>query len=180
MLHRWSVMAMALLGVVAAVSVVWSARLVRASAADPEEGPATLAAVSWMSGAWHGSSDQQGRVDEFWTKPAAGAMSGTFRWVKGEKPIVYELLLLEEDAEGVAMRLRHFGPAMRAWEDAPLLLRLVEHGEGRAVFETPEPVDGQHTHIGYVLDGGTLKATVTTRKEGSPERSFILAMERAL
>jgi hypothetical protein len=53
---------------------------------------------------------------------------------------VHELLSIQEEPEGVFLRLRHFDGRMHAWEpiDQPLTLRLAEQGPTRLVFTAHE------------------------------------------
>jgi hypothetical protein len=135
----------------------------------PASPPATIADLAWVAGTWR-ADDKATVSEETWSPALGGAMVGTFRMVEGAKPVFYEFLLLEEDADGVVMRLRHFHPGMASWEsekDRPQTLRLVERGPNRARFQDVRPeVDFGLTYAG---EGRVLTVTLKGRKkDGSP------------
>lgn len=143
-----------------------------AVAAGPATPPADLAKVtaadfSWLAGAWKGEIGGD-LIDEQWTPPAGGAMLGMFRWLKGEKVVVYELLALEQRPEGPVLMLRHFKPGLVAWEDKegaiPFYLTSYKPGEG--VFDNRNP--DNPIRIIYRKDGEALVAVLERVKDGKP------------
>jgi len=121
----------------------------------PEEPPASppppqlaLAELDWLVGTWRGEKDGD-RIEEAWFEPAAGAMLGSFRWLRGERVVVYELLVLESSDQGVVLRLRHFGPGLAAREerDGALAFDLVEARPGAVLFAGRDPE--RPTRLGY-------------------------------
>jgi len=103
-----------------------------ARAASPA--PLSLAGIAWMEGHWV-MEDERGRAEEIWMAPLDGSMVGSFRWALSDGPHVLEFLVIEELADGVFFRFKHFDKAYRPWEkDAPNTYRLTEATADRAVF----------------------------------------------
>jgi hypothetical protein len=132
--------------------------------------------VSWLVGTWQSPPGERLACEEHWSTPAGGAMVGMFRMVAGQRPSLYELLLLEEDAAGVWMRLRHFNPQMVAREQEPIKMKLVSAGSEKLVFENA--ANSLPKRITYALSGNELTATVETERGGKPA-SFDLTTLRA-
>lgn len=148
----------------AALGVAWvlwnAAPAPSAPAADP-----TLADLAFLAGAWEATEDAES-MREVWDAPRGDAMVGHFSIVQEGHAALYELFTVEEGEEGLAIRLRHFGRGLEPWASeaaGPLTMRLVEAGEGRALFEDPER-DFPRT-LSYTLEGDTL----TTRLAPAPD-----------
>lgn len=77
---------------------------------------ATLADVSWLAGSWSGTG-LGGVSEESWSKPADGAMMGTYRLVKDGKTVFYEFMLLTETEGTILLRIKHFHPNFVGWEE---------------------------------------------------------------
>jgi hypothetical protein len=134
-----------------------------------------IEAANWLVGRWQSPAGERVACEEHWTAPVGGAMVGMFRVASGGRPGVYELLLLEEEADGVWMRLRHFRPQMVAMEQEPLKLKLTSAAADKLVFENP--TDGRPKRIIYALAGDDLTATVETERDGKAT-TFALKMRR--
>jgi hypothetical protein len=141
-------------------------------AADP---PAKLDSLAWLVGRWQSPERDRVLSEEHWSAPAGGAMIGMFRLVSGGKPSVYELILIEEEADGVWMRLRHFQPQMVAREQEPIKLKLTSSANEKLVFENP--IDNKPKRIIYTLVGNDLIATVETERDDKTA-AFSLKMRR--
>jgi hypothetical protein len=141
-------------------------------AADP---PAKLDSLAWLVGRWQSPEGDRVLSEEHWSAPAGGAMIGMFRLVSGGKPSVYELILIEEEADGVWMRLRHFQPQMVAREQEPIKLKLTSSANEKLVFENP--IDNKPKRIIYTLVGNDLIATVETERDDKTA-AFSLKMRR--
>ena len=76
--------------------------------------------LAWLAGRWAGEG-LGGRVEESWTPPSAGSMVGTFKLASREdgawKPSFYEFMAIFETAEGLVLRLKHFHPDVKGWEE---------------------------------------------------------------
>jgi hypothetical protein len=127
------------------------------SAAEPTSPPAAprpqlvLADLAWIAGEWVG--DKEGdRIEEVWLPPAAGAMPGLFRWLRGERLIVYEMLAFEQRPEGLVLLLRHFDAGLAPREAAEaLIFDLVEASPDSVLFagrDAAHPI-----RLGYRRDG---------------------------
>jgi hypothetical protein len=98
-----------------------------------------LADLDWLAGAWTGKG-LGGDVELHWSKPTGGSMVGMSRLVQNGKTGFFEFILIEQDEQGVTLRFQHFNPGFAAWEkNGPLVLDLVESGNGRAVFQSRDP-----------------------------------------
>jgi hypothetical protein len=139
------------------------------------EPPTKLDSVSWLVGRWQSPAGERVLSEEHWSAPAGGAMMGMFRLVSGGKPGVYESLLLEEEADGIWMRLRHFQPQMVAREQEPIKLKLTSSANEKLVFENPD--NSQPKRIIYTLVGDDLFATVETERDGKTA-AFSLKLRR--
>lgn len=84
--------------------------------AQDERPAATLKDVAWLEGKWTGPG-MGGQAEDLWSSPAAGAMPGIFRLVKDGKVVFYELMTLVEVDGSLELRLKHFHPDMKGWEE---------------------------------------------------------------
>ena len=85
----------------------------------PEGGvPATAAIeeMGFLTGRWTGDG-LGGTTEETWGTPEGGVRVGTFRLVRDGKPVFYEFMTLSQTENGLAMRLKHFNPDMKGWEE---------------------------------------------------------------
>ncbi len=86
---------------------------------DPETRPAaTLDDVAWLAGSWTGTAFGS-RFEEVWNPPSAGSMVGLFKLYDDEGVSFYEILLIIEEGESLALRVKHFSDEFVAWEDKP-------------------------------------------------------------
>ncbi len=108
---------------------------VRSQEVDPA-GP-TVEDLAWMAGRWAGESVGR-RVEEHWSAPAHGQMTGMFRWIEEGSVRFTELLTIETGPTGPVLLIRHFGPGLEPWEEEPVRFELVQVAERRALFETEE------------------------------------------
>ena len=79
-------------------------------------GKATLSDVAWLVGQWRGEG-LGGVAEEVWSPPAGGAMMGMFRMVRDGKVWFYELISISESGGSLTLRLKHFHPDMKGWEE---------------------------------------------------------------
>jgi hypothetical protein len=105
--------------------------------------PASAADLAWLSGIWLG--DRAGDViEEHWSTPAGGAIMGMFRWLHAGQVRFYELMTLEPEDGALILRIKHFHPGLKGWEekDESVTLVLVALPPGAAVFtkrDSPAP-----------------------------------------
>jgi len=95
-----------------------------------------LSQVAWLSGTWVGKG-LGGDCEEWWGKERAGYMQGAFRFDLNGKLVFTEHFVLAEQGDGLVLRLKHFGPDLKGWEekDASVEFKLVELKEHEARFE---------------------------------------------
>lgn len=111
--------------------------------------PATIDDMAWFAGTWRGDG-LGGDCEEIWSAPNHGTMMGMYRLLRDGRPSFYEFLTLIEEDNSLTLRLKHFHPDLRGWEehDESLQMRLVAKRDGRLYFDgiTFEPrVDGTVT-----------------------------------
>lgn len=105
--------------------------------------------LAWMEGRW--VCRQKGDLlEEIWSAPSGDCMVGMFRWMKGDKVWMYELMTIIVDGDEIVFRLKHFDRKMVGWEekDKSISAKLTKVSERRAVFGGP---DGGRFE--YRLDG---------------------------
>jgi Domain of unknown function (DUF6265) len=141
--------------------------------AGPEEHGAqaqpVLAELAWIAGTWREERGQD-VLEERWDPALGNAMTGTMRWLKDGTATLYEFLLLEEDASGVHLYVRHFTPGCvsREEKDAPVTLQLAEVTEDTAVF-TSESEFPRRYEMRKGSDG-VLHAALEGVKGGKPTK----------
>ena len=145
------------------------------SAPDSEASTLKIDNVAWLAGRWQSPDGERTLAEEHWSAPAAGGMVGMFRMAAGERAGVYELLLLEQEKDGVWMRMRHFRPQMVAMEQEPIRLKLASAEPGTLVFENP--TDNRPKRVTYALAKDDLLVTVETERNGQPS-TFAVKMRR--
>ena len=116
---------------------------------------ASIEDFSWISGNWEGQG-LGGTVHEIWSKPAGGAMMGSFRLIKDGEIQFYELCILREYSGSVKLQIKHFDNELVGWEEQheSKEFTLVDFSDDIAFFEefTFERVDEDNLNI-YVLIG---------------------------
>ena len=107
-----------------------------------------IADLAWIAGHWS-RRDGRDRLEEIWSTPDGNCMMGVFRWVKGGKVWIYEMLTIAEEEEGIVFRFRHFSKDLDAWEpkDAPLCFTLSSHDGQRAIFENVRASSSMRRYI---------------------------------
>jgi hypothetical protein len=105
-------------------------------AAGDNSPPATLDAMRWLAGRWVGKA-LGGTSEEIWSAPNAGSMMGMYRLIKDGKPVFYELLTIVEENGSLLLRLKHFNPDLKGWEekDKTVDFPLVAVRDGAVHFE---------------------------------------------
>ena len=98
--------------------------------------PAKIQDAAWIAGHWQGQA-LGGFCDEQWSKPIGGAMMGMFRLIKEDNIVFYEFFRLAEENGTLILRLKHFHPDLKGWEekDATVEFPLVRMGSKELVFE---------------------------------------------
>jgi hypothetical protein len=109
--------------------------------APPTSTPAANATVdqlSWVAGAWTGTLGER-TIEQHWSAPLAGSIIAMYRSIQANKPTIYELHAMEQEGDGVVLRIKHFapGPGLVGQEakDESQNNRLVKIEDRVAVFE---------------------------------------------
>lgn len=120
--------------------------------------------AAFLAGAWRGEMDGD-LVEEHWTAPAGGNITGMFRWIGADGGArVIEVLTISREKDGaVVLRLRHFDGALTPWksEAEPVALALAEASPNKAVFRADAAKGGSLAAVTYeVKDGDTLAIVI--------------------
>ncbi len=96
---------------------------------------ATIGEVAWIAGHWQGEAFG-GITEEIWSPPMGNGMVASFRLVVENKTSFYEIETITEENETLILRLKHFGPDLKGWEekDETVDFPLVKLGKNRAYF----------------------------------------------
>jgi hypothetical protein len=91
--------------------------------------------LNWMAGAWMGTHGTE-KIEEHWSDSINTTMMGMFRWVRGDEIWFYELLVIEPEEDSLVMRIKHFYPGLKGWEekDTSVDFVLVSLKDKEAVF----------------------------------------------
>ena len=77
---------------------------------------ATLNDAHWLVGSYTGTAFGN-RFEQYWTRPSAGSMVGTFKLLDGDKLQFFELLMLSVDDGTLSLKVKHFNDDFSAWEE---------------------------------------------------------------
>ncbi|HET7811785.1 MAG TPA: DUF6265 family protein [Steroidobacteraceae bacterium] len=134
---------------------------------------ATIADMAWYAGAWHGAG-LGGDNEETWSAPRDGAMMGMYRLLQDGRTVFYEFLTIVEEHHSLSLRLKHFGPDLRGWEEREESVRmpLVAMRAGRICFDglTFEPNQDGTVTIYLAIrskDGATREEVFRYRRQVS-------------
>lgn len=99
---------------------------------------ATVSQLAFIAGPWTGTLG--GRIiEQHWSAPLGNSMVAMYRNVQDGEARLYELLVIEQDGEGVALRIKHFAPGAglvgRQAKDESVNHKLVRLDGQTAVFE---------------------------------------------
>lgn len=99
---------------------------------------ATVQQVAFIAGQWTGTLGDR-HIEQHWMTPVGTSMVAVYRNVQGADPKLYELLAIEQEGEGLVLRIKHFAPgaglAGRQPQGESVNHRLVKVDEHTAVFE---------------------------------------------
>jgi hypothetical protein len=118
----------------------------------------TLQDLSFIAGHSRGELDG-GIADEEWSLPIGDTMMGMYCFVKDGKVQMYEVMAIEETANGPVLRLKHYNAGLQAWEEKTKVwdFPLVRFSPRDATFETAD----RSIRIEYRAAGsGILEATL--------------------
>jgi hypothetical protein len=100
---------------------------------------ATIQQVAFITGRWAGMLGDR-HFEQHWMAPLGPSMVAAYRNLQGGKPMLYELLAIEEQEGGLVLRIKHFAPgpglASREAQGEAAEHRLVKVQGEVAVFES--------------------------------------------
>ena len=136
----------------------------------PPAARATVDQLAWVTGAWTGTLGER-TIEQHWSAPLAGSIIAMYRSIRGGKPTLYELLAMENEGDGVVLRIKHFapGPGLVSQEakDESMNHTLVSLDGRTAVF-----VGGAAANPVRITfrspDSATLNITVERQRDGKP------------
>jgi hypothetical protein len=141
----------------------------------PAPGPsaaakATVEQLAWVTGAWTGKLGER-TIEQHWSAPLAGSIIAMYRSIQSNRPTLYELLAMEQDGEGVVLRIKHFAPGVglvgQEAKDESVNNTLVRVDGRTAVFEGGTA--SSPTRITFTSpDPDTLNITVGRQRDGKP------------
>ncbi len=116
---------------------------------------ATLEAVHWIEGHWKGEAFG-GITEEIWTPPLGGSMMCAFKLVVNGKVKFYELVTIVEFNNSLTLRLKHFYPDLKGWEekDKTVDFKLLKVTENKVYFDgfTFEKISSNEINMYVVID----------------------------
>jgi hypothetical protein len=99
---------------------------------------ATIQQVAFIAGQWTGTLGDR-TIEQHWMTPLGTSMVAMYRNVQGKEPKLYELLAIEQEGTGLALRIKHFAPgpglAGRQPQGEAINHKLVKVEGQTAVFE---------------------------------------------
>ena len=132
-------------------------------AKDSKSPPATLENVKWLAGHWRGEAFG-GITEEIWSPPLGGSMMCAFRLIKDNKVDFYELCTIVEDNNTLLLRIKHFHPDLKGWEDKDVTVDfpLVKVTNERLYFEdfTIEKVSPNEINMYVVIQSSGKESEV--------------------
>ncbi len=127
-----------------------------------------LVSLGFISGSWRTEfgGDQ---LEEYWSLPSGNSMMGVFRWIKGGRVWMNELLTIIDEGEHAVFRLKHFDARMVGWEEKAeaLTMKLVRNEASEAVFEGTK--GEQPLRFTYKKVGEGLLIRIESFRDGKPK-----------
>lgn len=94
--------------------------------------------LAWIAGAWTGTLGDR-TIEQHWSAPLGNSIVAMYRSVRNDEAQLYELLAIEQQGDGVVLRIKHFSPgpglAGREAKDVSIDHALVSLGDRTAVFQ---------------------------------------------
>ncbi|MBK9170879.1 MAG: hypothetical protein IPM24_25955 [Bryobacterales bacterium] len=127
-----------------------------------------VADLGWLAGHWR--AERGGAViEEVWTAPEQGNMTGMFRMLQEGRVVFFELFSAEDSIGGAVVYLRHFRAGLLALEDRekPMRWAVEEVSAGLLVLRRFDDRLAP-AKLTYRLEGDELVATLE-RPQGGEE-----------
>jgi hypothetical protein len=125
--------------------------------------------LAWIAGAWTGTLGDR-TIEQHWSAPLGNSIVAMYRSVRNNEAQLYELLAIEQEGDGVVLRIKHFSPgpglAGREAKDESINHTLVSLGDRTAVFQGTG--EGPARVSFSSPDPQTLNITVQRLRDGAP------------
>jgi hypothetical protein len=108
---------------------------------------ASIDRLAWMTGNWVGPAGP-GTLEENWIKPEGGSIASLVRMTGGGKTSMVELIVIEEEADSLVLRVQQWNPGFSPRSDAPQTMVLKSIGERDVYFEATGEGGGMKS-LGY-------------------------------
>ena len=149
---------------------------VTATAASAQPAASTVAPtkarvqdLAWIAGAWTGALGDR-TIEQHWSAPLGNSIVAMYRSVRNNEAQLYELLAIEQEGDGVALRIKHFAPgpglAGREAKDESINHTLVSLGDRTAVFQGTGDAPARVSFSSP--NPQTLNITVQRMRDGAP------------
>ena len=121
---------------------------------------AKISDLGWMTGHYEGLLGQ-GSLEENWTEPKGGSIASLVRATGGDgSTSMIELIVVEEEAGSLMLRLQQWKPGLKPRTDEPLVMRLVESAPNKIVFENTGTSGMKR--LGYTKSGKDFTISIVT------------------
>jgi len=92
--------------------------------------------LAWLTGNWKGEA-LGGIVEENWSEPSGGSMMATFKLIKDNEIVFYEMEIIREVENTLVLQLKHFNKDLTGWErkDETVDFPLKEITPNKIIFE---------------------------------------------
>lgn len=126
--------------------------------------------LAWITGAWTGTLGDR-TIEQHWSAPRAGSMIAMYRSIRDNRPTLYELLAMEQEGDGVVLRIKHFAPGAgmvgQEAKDESMNHALVRVDQRTAVFEGGTPASPVRVTF-TSPDAAALTIVVERQRDGKP------------
>ncbi len=138
-----------------------------AFAAGPQ---AKVTDLSWMTGSYEGPIGNA-TLEENWAAPKGGSIASLVRATSPSgATTMIELIVVEEEAGSLMLRLQQWDPGLKPRTDAPQVMKLVESIPNKVVFENVG--EGGMKRLGYSKTGN--KFTISIERPNGTSRDIVL------
>ena len=131
---------------------------------------ATIDQLSWVAGAWTGTLGER-TIEQHWSAPVGGSIIAMYRSIQNNKATLYELLAMEQEGDGVSLRIKHFAPGAglvgQEAKDESANHALVKLEDRLAVFEGGSAASPVRITFRNP-DPNSLNITVERNRNGAP------------
>ena len=92
--------------------------------------------IAWIAGNWQGEA-LGGIVEENWSEPKGDSMMASFKLIKDDKVVFYEIEIIRELENSLILQLKHFNNDLKGWEskDETVDFPLKAIYENKVIFE---------------------------------------------